>query len=136
MIKRSILAIAVAFMAWSILDFSIHGVLLLPAYEAMPDLWRPLGEMKRPLMNLVMLLSIIFFVAIYTSLISRKSFTVGVKYGLLFGLASGISMGFGSYCYIPIPIELAFSWFAGYLIASIVAGAIVGLIVKPPKEVL
>ena len=39
-------------------------------------------------------------VGIYGSLVGEKSLAVGLKFGALFGLAAGISMGFGSYCYI------------------------------------
>ena len=49
---------------------------------------------------------------------------------LVIGLASGISMGFGSYCVMPIPLSLALIWFIGTWIESTVAGAIVGAIVK------
>ena len=51
-------------------------------------------------------------------------------YGVLFGLASGIAMGFGSYSYMPITLALPWSWFLGSLVEATVAGAIVGAIVK------
>jgi hypothetical protein len=39
-------------------------------------------------------------------------------------------MGFGSYSYMPIPLTLAGSWFTGSWTEAIVAGVIVGAIVK------
>ena len=129
--KRILIAIVAIFLTWSVLDFVIHGVLLQSTYEATAALWRPMEEMKMGLMYLVTLLFTSCFVLIYAMLISDKSMAAGIKYGVLFGLAMGVSMGFGSYSYMPIPYTLAFTWFAGSLVESIVAGAIVGAIVKP-----
>lgn len=58
----------------------------------------------------------------------------GIKLGALFWLASGISMGFGSYSFMPIPLTLAWSWFLEALVSSLVAGAPVGAVVKREKE--
>ena len=130
MFKRAMLAILVIFIVWSILDFLIHGLLLQPTYEATASLWRPMGEMNMPLMYLVTLLFTACFVAIYGLLVSNKSLVSGIKFGVLFGLATGISMGFGSYSFMPIPLSLAWSWFFGSLVEAVVAGAIVGSILR------
>ena len=128
--KRILLAVIAVFMAWSVLDFILHGVLLQSTYEATANLWRPMEEMKMSLMYVVTLLFTGSFVAIYALLVEEKSLGSGIKFGTLFGLASGVSMGFGSYAYMPIPLELAWSWFVGSLVQAIVAGLIVGVIVK------
>jgi hypothetical protein len=54
----------------------------------------------------------------------------GAKYGLVYGLAAGISMGFGSYLYMPIPYSLAWGWFLGCLVESIIGGALAGWIIR------
>ena len=131
MIKKTILSIIVIFIAWSLLDFVIHGILLEQSYAATAHLWRPMEEMNMPLMYLVTLAYIACFVLIYAIFIRNKSLFTGIKFGALFGTAAGISMGFGSFSYMPIPLSLAVSWFAGMLLESIVAGALVGLILKP-----
>ncbi len=97
MLKRTLLAVIVIFITWSILDFVIHGILLRATYEATANLWRPMEEMNMPLMYVVTLVYTACFVLIYAVFISRKSISTGIKYGGLFGLAAGISMGFGSY---------------------------------------
>ena len=130
MVKRMILAIAVVFIVWSILDFIIHGLLLQSTYSATANLWRPMDQMNMPLMYFVTLIFTACFVLIYGFLIAQKSLKSGIQFGLFFGLATGISMGFGSYSYMPIPLSLAWSWFFGSWIEAIVAGAIVGTIVK------
>ncbi|MDO9371828.1 MAG: hypothetical protein Q7U07_04465 [Gammaproteobacteria bacterium] len=130
MVKRTIWAVAAVFIAWSILDFILHGLLLRSTYEATASLWRPMDEMNMPLMYFVTLVFTACFVLIYGLLVGQKSLASGIRFGALFGLATGISMGFGSYSYMPIPLTLAWSWFLGSWIEAITAGAIVGAIMK------
>ena len=127
--RRTIWAVLAVFIMWSILDFILHGLLLRSTYEATANLWRPMDQMNMPLMYFVTLVFTVCFVLIYGLLVGRKSLASGIRFGALFGLATGISMGFGSYCYMPIPLMLAWSWFLGSWIEAITAGAIVGAIV-------
>jgi len=132
MTKRVIIAVVAVFIAWAVLDFLIHGLLLQSIYAATSNLWRPMDEINRPVMLLVTLVVVSCFVTIYGRLIEKKSLATGIRYGAIFGLATGAAMGFGSYSYMPIPLRpSACSWFIGSWIEAIVAGAIVGAIVKP-----
>jgi len=132
MLKQTIWAVIAVFIAWSILDFLIHGVFLKSIYEETSNLWRPEDEMNMLLMSTITLIFSACFVAIYSYLINPKSLQSGFLYGGIFGMAVGVSMGFGSYCYMPIPMSLAFSWFIGSLVEITLAGIIVGLIIKAP----
>ena len=127
--KRILMATVAIFITWSIMDFVIHGILLKPTYDATASLWRPMEEMNMPLMYLVILIFTACFVLIY-QMIERKSLATGIKYGLLFGIAAGVSMGLGSYSYMPIPMSLAWGWLGGTLVELLVAGVIVGMLVK------
>ncbi len=118
------------FVLWSALDFIIHGLILNTAYEATADLWRPMEEMKMGLMRIVVLISSICFVLIYALFFSEKGIGTAVKYGLLFGLGTGISFGYGSYSVMPIPYKMAFVWFVGSLVETVSAGLVIGLIIK------
>ncbi|MEE9411477.1 MAG: hypothetical protein V3V22_00350 [Methylococcales bacterium] len=130
MLKQSIWAVIAVFIAWSILDFVIHGLLLKSTYQATANLWRPEEEMNMFLMSMVTLIFSICFVAIYSYLISPKSLVSGIHYGLIFGIATGVSMGFGSYCYMPIPMSLAVSWCVASVVELTLAGCLTGLLVK------
>jgi len=129
MMKRLLMATVAIFITWSVMDLVIHGILLKPTYDATASLWRPMEEMNMPLMYLVILIFTACFVMIY-QMIERKSLATGIKYGLLFGIAFGVSMGLGSYSYMPIPMSLAWGWLGGTLVELLVAGVIVGLLVK------
>lgn len=129
--KKTLLAMLSVFAAWSLMDFVIHGIILVDAYHQTPQLWRPMAEMKTGLMYAAVFISAASFVLIYSWLIPDKSATKGVLYGLLFGLGTGISMGYGSYAVMPLPHTIAVGWFLGHLAEALAAGLITGLITKP-----
>jgi hypothetical protein len=136
MSKRIVIAIIAIFIAWSAIDFVTHGILLKETYDATASLWRPMEEMKMPMMYAVTLASTLCFVFIYECLVFDKSLASGIKLGILFGLVFGISGGFGSYTYMPIPMSLAQAWFASLLLEGIVAGALVGMIITRKEELI
>ena len=136
MIKRAVLALVAVFVAWSALEFVVHGVLLSPVYSETASLWRPMDQMNMPLMNGVTLVKTVCFVAIYWLLVGKKSLGAGLAYGAILGLSAGFPMGFGCYSFMPIPLTLAWGWFLMGVVEGAVAGAIVGAIVKQrPTEV-
>jgi hypothetical protein len=132
--KRVILAVLAVFVAWQVLDFVIHGLILMGAYQesaqANAGLWRPMNEMKFSLMRLVALVAATTFVVIYAGFIHEKSVANGLKYGLIFGVGAGVSMGLGTYSVMPIPAVVALGWLVGAVVESAVGGLLVGWIVK------
>jgi hypothetical protein len=130
MVMRTIWAGLAIFITWSILDFFLHRLLLRGPYEATAHLWRPTNQMNLPLIYVVMAVLIVCFVLIYALLVKEKSLTSGIRFGALFGLAISVSVGFGTYIHMPIPLTLAWGWFLGGWIKAIAAGAVVGALVK------
>lgn len=128
--KRMILAVLAVFMAWSVMDFLIHGVILAQTYKDTAPLWRPMEQMKMGLMRVVVLIAAVVFVCLYAFFVSKKSVCTALKFGVLFGLGAGISMGYGTYAVQPIPYKIAITWFLGTLTETTVAGLLVGAIVK------
>ncbi|MCA9426067.1 MAG: hypothetical protein KC994_13385 [Candidatus Omnitrophica bacterium] len=132
---KTIGAIVAVFVAWTAMDFVIHGMLLQSLYAKTPDLWRPQEEYKTGLMFFVTIVEAITFVSVYSLFFKEKNLMVGLKYGALFGIGAGISMGYGSFSYMPIPYYVALSWFLATLAEALVAGAIVGAMVKGESPV-
>jgi len=130
MTKRILLAILAVFITWSALDFVIHGLILSSTYQATAEFWRPMDEMKMGLMHLIVLISSILFVYIYAQFFGEKGLEPAVKYGIIFGLCTGISMGYGTYAVMPIPYKMALVWFLGTLVETTAGGVLLGLIVK------
>ena len=130
MIKRIVLAVVAVFVAWSVMDIVIHGVILAPTYKETAQLWRPMEQMKMGLMHVVVLIAAAVFVGLYAFFVGKKSVTTAVKFGLLFGIGVGISMGYGTYAVQPIPYKIAMTWFLGTVAETTVAGLLTGWIVK------
>ncbi len=132
MMKRIFLAVVAVFVAWSVLDFLIHGFILAQTYKETASLWRPMEQMKMGLMRVVVLIASAVFVCLYAFFVGKKSVATAVKFGVLFGLGAGISMGYGTYAVQPIPYKIAITWFLGTLVETTVAGLLTGLIVREP----
>ncbi len=130
--KRVILAVLAVFVAWFLLDLVIHDLILAKSYQDTANLLRPPNEMKFVLMWLVRLVAATTFVVIYAGLIHERSVAIGLKYGLIFGLGAGVSMGLGTYSVMPIPAGMAVGWLVGTVIESAVGGLLAGWIVKGP----
>lgn len=128
--KRVLLAAVTVFVAWSLLDFLLHGMILQPTYEATAALWRPMPEMKMGLMHLTNAFAAIGLTILYSRFVQPKSLRRGLNFGALWGLIHGITMGYGSYSYMPIPYHLAFAWFAGSVVAGAIGGIMLGALVK------
>ena len=133
MIKRTILVTLAVYVAWSVLDSIMHGVILRSSYEATANLWRPVEETKMGLMYVVVLISALTFVSIYAYFFKERTLATGLKYGLLFGVGVGSGMGYGTYSVMPIPYELALVWFLGTVVETTVGGSLVGLIIPQAR---
>jgi len=130
MLKKFLLAILVVFVATEILGFLLHGLILGGVYKATASIWRPDMQKLMWVMYVSTFLQTIGFVYIYYKLINPKSPFKGVWYGLTYGFAAGIGMGYATYAMFPIPYSLAISWFFGSIVIYGIAGWLTGLIVK------
>jgi hypothetical protein len=128
--KRVLVAVIVIFVVWSVMDFVIHGVILRASYAATPSLWRPMSEMKTSVLYLSVFIAALTFAVIYSRLVSRKGILSGLQYGFLFGLGTGVSMGYGSYSVMPIPYHMALIWFLGTLVEATIGGVILGAVIR------
>ncbi len=132
MIKKIAISSVALFFAFAILDYLMHNILLESAYMETAHLWRSTEEMNAnlPWMYCITLIFSIAFSAIYALLISPKSMSAGIKFGSILGIASGLSMGVGSYLVMPITGMLATVWVFGTIVEFVVAGIIVAAIIK------
>jgi len=133
MVKKILLGGLAVFVAWEILDFVIHGLILGSTYATLPNVFRAQADMKMGLMAVVTLIGALAFAAVYAWFVSPKSLATGVKYGLVWGFGGGVMMGYGSYAAMPIPYVMALAWFLGTWVEFTVAGLLAGLIIKPTQ---
>ncbi|MBM3320636.1 MAG: hypothetical protein FJY73_08180 [Candidatus Eisenbacteria bacterium] len=129
------IAVIVLFVAFSIMDWIFHSLVMGKTYEATSHLWRSIEEMNRlrPVMWLVTLVMSFFFVLIFGKGYEGKGAMEGVRFGIYMGIFFGFPMGFGSYSAMPITGGVAFGWFFITLIEFLVAGVLVASIYKPEK---
>jgi hypothetical protein len=130
MLKKLLISTIAVFVAWAVLDFVIHQLILGSAYERTAHLWRPMAEMKMGAMYLTVFLTALAFSYLYISLVGEKSLNSGLKFGLIFGAAIGLGMGFGTFSVQPIPYSMAQVWFWGRVVEGAVGGVILGLLNK------
>lgn len=128
--KKTVLAVLAVFVSWQVLDFIIHNMILSASYAATASLWRPMEEMMMGLMMFVSLVSAICFVLIFDKFFKEKNMMTGLKYGLIFGIGVGISMGYGTYSVQPIMYSTALGWFLGTVVEMSIGGLLTGLIIK------
>ena len=128
--KRLLVSIAAIFLAWMFIDTLSHRLLLHSLYESSPNIWRPLSEMNPVLIIVVTCVLILIFIATYRYLVKPKSLANGFVMGGLLGVALGTSSGFGTYIHSPISLTLAISWLILGTIKGLVAGGILGLLIR------
>ncbi len=127
--KRIVGSTMLIFIMLSLVDFFVHGKLLATVYQETSELWRPMMEMKMGIMHITTLIIALGFSLLYKQFVGCKCALCGTKFGLLLGFIAGVSMGFGSYSYMPIPLGLALAWFFASWIQYTFAGLIAGLII-------
>jgi len=89
-----------------------------------------MAEMKWTVMYISSFLFVCGWVWVYFKMIANKSPKTGIIYGLVTGLAHGISFGYGCYATMPIPYMLALGWFLSSAVVLTIAGWIMGMIIK------
>lgn len=128
--KRFILASVAAFIFIFVFEWVLHGMLLMPTYEATADTWRMdhSGYFMSFMMGsqLLQALALAFF---FTRHYEGKGLGEGVRFGLYAGIFLA-AVELGAYCYLPVPLGLVLAWMGGALVKCIGVGAALALVYK------
>lgn len=130
MLMRGLLCLFAIVAVWVATDLVLHEFFLAPLYAQNPTLWRPVREMNVPLIHTVRFGLAALFVVLYVLQVNPKGMPAGLLFGLLMGLLLGVAVGLGTYIHSPIAPALMWGWFAGAIVKSLLAGALLGWIVK------
>lgn len=93
-------------------EYVVHVQIMMGQYEATSDVWRSEEQMKE-FFHWV-LLSQFGTAFVFAILYGKFVVCRGMKMSLWFGALIGLGMGvcaFGSYAYLPIPMNIALGWF-------------------------
>ena len=126
--KKLLLGWLAVFVALSVLDYLIHGLILSSTYEQLKEVFRPDMMDKMWIYSLVAAITSFFFVLIYSKGYEGKGIMEGVRYGLYVGAMLSTGMAYGSYASYAIPYSLAIQWFLFGMAEYVVAGVVVSLI--------
>jgi len=118
--KKMLIGVVAVFIALEVLDFLIHGVILMGTYM-MAKMW---------VLHVVKIITAYFFVLIFSKGYEGKGLMEGIRYGFYMGAIVAAGFGLGTYASFPIPYRLALEWFflslAEYIIAGIVVAQVYG----------
>jgi len=132
--KRWLLASIAVLVVIAVLEFIIHGVLLHPVYQQTAAVWRAPADIQRLMWIFWVGYAVFapFFTFIYVKGYEkgRPGLGQGFRFGLYLGAMLSVLNGFGWYVLLPIPLALAFYWFAAILVEFIAAGVTVGLVYR------
>jgi hypothetical protein len=129
------IAIVVAFVALFGFDWIFHGTIMMDSYKATAAMWRPEVEMQSYVWVCIVrqIVTAIIFACLFCTCLKTcggccpvmKGMKLGLKLGLLLGIAA-----FGTYAWMPIPMEMALAWLAGETIKGVFVGAVLGVCYK------
>lgn len=131
--KNLLLSGVVVFIAYQVLDFVTHEVLMKSGYDATEQVWRPQEEMMSFMWIFIVvnLLWSFIFVYLFDQMNKGKGIQEGIKYGFCIGLFVVTPMACNTYAILPVPHSMALGWFVYGMIKVMACGAVLSLVHKP-----
>jgi hypothetical protein len=142
-IRSFLLPLVGVFAIIFVFDWIFHGILMMPAYEATASLWRSKADMQslcyinliREIVTAAVVTCLFLWLQGNVSVTGKKCCPIGMgaKFGLKIGLLIGITQ-FGSYFYLPMPLEIALYWLAGNVVLGVFIGIALGFMSTCKKD--
>jgi hypothetical protein len=131
-IPRLLLAIVAGFVIIFGTDFLIHGLWLMPDYNATKSIWRPQSEMDAHIawMFLAQFLCAATFTLIWAMGFAGRAVSTGILFGLVMGMFQQIWV-LVDYVVLPMPGNLAVKWYFSGLVQAMLVGVAVAMIYRP-----
>ncbi len=129
--SKFFIAFVVIYVVGGILNYLIHGVLLMETYESLSQLWRPDMDRLMWLQFVTPLFICFFFIYIFVRGYEGKGIMEGVRFGLIIWAFASIPMTYGQYMIYPLPYSLVWKWLISDLVSFLVFGVLVAVIYKP-----
>lgn len=131
--KNFIFTSVVVFVVFQVINFVIHSLILMKAYQALEHVWRPDMMGKMWIIYATSLIFSFLFVFIFSRGYEGRGIAEGVRYGLVIGLLMNVMGMFNQYAVYPIPIGLTIQWFIYGVIQFIICGIVAAALFKPAR---
>jgi hypothetical protein len=134
-VKRFALACVAVYVVYQALSFIINMYVLGDTYQALSHVWRPEAEMMSKMWIMLVTNAIwsVMFCYIFVRGREGRGLFEGLRYGAMIGIFFSLTQSYELYVVLPIPYELALSWFLSGMAFSMGAGMIVAAIYKPAE---
>jgi hypothetical protein len=120
--KKVLIGFVVTFILLEVLDILVHGVILMSAYQATQNVWRPDMMQKMWILHIVKIVAAFLITFIFSKGYEGKGMIEGMRFGLYIGVLMSMGMAYGTYAMIAIPYSLALQWFIYGVIEYIIVG--------------
>ena len=129
---RLLLAVLVGFVIIFGTDMLIHGIWLIPDYNATKSLWRSDSEMNSHIqwMFLAQLLCAATFTVIWAMGFAGRPVSTGILFGFFMGIFQQV-WALVMFVVVPMPGALAAKWYLSGSAQAILLGIAVALIYRP-----
>jgi hypothetical protein len=134
-VKRWLIASIVAFVAFAIMEWILHSVILASAYMAKPEYWLPEVLMRQRVWSRYV--GYLIYAGMLTLIYikgyeGKPGLGEGFRFGLYVGFFTAIPRFFVEYAVMPYPASISVSWLIAGLVESVILGLIVGALYKNP----
>lgn len=136
MIKKLVIAIVLAYFVLMGTNWLVHGVILMPDYNAIPDSHRNPDDIHHRMwiMAIGQFLFAALFAYIYTRGAEKKPWvSQGLRYGILMAFFTVVPYSLSEYVTYIIPHTLAVKWMIAGTMQLIILGWIVAAIWSQPS---
>ena len=134
--KKFFIALIAIYVVGGILNFLVHGVLLMSTYQELASVWRPQSEMDSYMWIqwVTSLFLCFFFVYIFVRGYEGRGIMEGVRFGLVIWAFMTIPSVYSQFMVYPLPYSLILKWLFSDLVIWVVMGVLTALIYKPVEQ--
>ena len=132
--KSFFITFVVIYILGSLLNFLIHGVLLMETYQSLSAVWRPDMDRLMWLQFVTPIFLSFFFIYIFAKGREGKGVMEGLRSGLIIWAFLSIPSVYGQYMTYPLPYSMVLQWLISDLFILSILGITVSLLYKPAEN--
>ena len=132
--KNFFITFIVIYIVGGLLNYLIHGVVLMETYQSITDVWRPDMDRLMWLQWITPIFLTFFFIYIFAKGNEGKGIIEGLRYGLIIWAFMSIPTIYGQYMIYPLPYSLVLKWLIADLVVFLILGTLVSLLYKPTDK--